>query len=166
MSISKELGDSAARFKTYIDRLIALLEHHEIRGVSALVHAVRDNDAFGREWRAIWNDITEADGGKISLTTAGAILGAALGGVGIAAMGGAIGLPLALPLGLGGLIAGAEFDSVRALSRSKLHLLRVPKAIHLRIEAAATSAGVSVNEIIVQALSAAFPAPSEFDSPR
>jgi hypothetical protein len=163
VSISKELSDSAARFKIYIDRLIALLERHQIRSVPALIRAFRNNASLGQDWRAIWNDIAKADGGKISLTTAGTVLGAVLGGVGIAAMGGAIGLPLALLLGLGGLLAGAEFDSVRALSQSKFLLLRVPKQLHLRIEAGAASAGVSANEIIVQALSASFPDPSELE---
>jgi hypothetical protein len=164
MGISKELSDSIGRFKIYIDRLIALLEKHEVRNVSTLIQAVRTNDAFREDWRAIWSNIAKADGGKISLTTAGAILGAVLGGVGIAAMGGAIGLPLALILGLGGLIAGAEFDSARALSRTKFQLLRVPKPIYARVEAAAKSAGVSVNEILVRTLSAAFPDPSELAS--
>ena len=89
MSISKELGDAATRFKTYVDRLIALLQSHEIRSIPALNQAVRHNDAFRRDWRAIWSDIAAVDGGKVSLTTAGVVLGAVLGGVGIAAMGGA-----------------------------------------------------------------------------
>jgi len=164
MSISRESGDSAARFREYIDRLIRLMQRHEVRNVRALIELFRSNHEFSSEWRAIWSDIAEAEGGKISLTTAGTILGAVLGGVGIAAMGGVIALPLALVLGLGGLIAGAEFDSVRALSRTSLRLLRIPKALQMRIEEAASSAEVSVNEIIVRALSAAFPDPSELDS--
>ena len=164
MSISRELGDSAARFREYIDRLIRLMQRHEVRNVRGLIELFRSNHEFSSEWRAIWSDIAEAEGGKISLTTAGTILGAVLDGVGIAAMGGAIALPLALVLGLGGLIAGAEFDSVRALSRTSLRLLRIPKAVQMRIEEAASSAEVSVNEIIVRALSAAFPDPADLDS--
>ena len=112
MSISRELGESAVRFKTYVDRLIALLRTHEIHSISALVRVFRANNEFRRDWRAIWNDIAAADGGKISLAATLAVLGAVFGGVGIAAMGGAIGFPLALVLGLGGLIAGAELDLV------------------------------------------------------
>lgn len=47
------------------------------------------------------------------MTTIGVILGAALGGVGIAFAGTAIGLPLFFVLGLGGLITGNEFDSLK-----------------------------------------------------
>jgi hypothetical protein len=118
MSSSRELGDSASRFREYIDRLIRLMQRHEVRNVRGLIELFRSNHEFSSEWRAIWSDIAEAEGGKISLTTAGTILGAVLGGVGIGAMGGAIALPLALVLGLGGLIAGAEFDSVPLKFRS------------------------------------------------
>jgi len=164
MSISQELGDSAGRFKTYVDRLIALVKTHEISSITNLVDAVRHNQAFADDWKAIWTDIAEADGGKISLTTAGAIIGAVLGGVGIAAMGGAIGLPLAFVLGLGGLIAGAEIDSVRAISQTRIHLLRIPKVLRDRIQAAANASGMSFNDLIVRSLSASFPDPSEIES--
>lgn len=169
MSISKELGDSVERFKSYIDRLIALVQDHKIDSVSALVDAFRNNDVFSAEWKKIWLDLAKADGGKISLTTAGAIIGAVLGGVGIAAMGTAFGLPLALVLGLGGLLAGAEFDSFRRLTppglnrSTKLHLLRLPKALDTRIAEAAKAAKVSENELIVKALAECFPEPEKFE---
>jgi hypothetical protein len=76
------------------------MQRHEVRNVRALIELFRSNHEFSSEWRAIWSDIAETEGGKISLTTAGTILGAVLGGVGIAAMGGAIALPLALVLEL------------------------------------------------------------------
>jgi hypothetical protein len=163
MSISKELGESAGRFTASVDRLTALVQDHNIESVPGLIDAFRNNEAFSTEWKLIWSDIAKADGGKISLGTAGAIIGAVLGGVGIAAMGGAVGLPLAFVLGLGGLIAGAEFDSVRALTQTKLHLLRVPKKLHSRIDAAAKAEGVSDNEMIVRALSSVFPDVDEFE---
>ena len=161
MSISKELGDSLGRFKVYIDSLIALLERHEIRSVLSLIDAFRKNREFSDAWKAIWLSVAAADGGKISFTTAGAIVGAVLGGVGIAAGGGAFGLPLVLVLGLGGLITGAEFDSVRTWNRTKLHFLRLPRDLHSRIAEAARAAEISENELIVNVLAASFPDPAE-----
>ena len=163
MSISKELGDSIGRFKTYTDRLIALFQDHQISSISGLTDAFRHNKEFSSNWKTIWSDIAKADGGKISLTTAGAILGASLGGVGIAAMGGAIGLPLALVLGLGGLISGAEFDSVRGRARTKICLLRLPKGLQSRIAEAARASGVSENAVIVDILAASFPERAELE---
>jgi predicted HicB family RNase H-like nuclease len=167
MSISKELGDSTRRFKASVDRLIALVQDHNIDSIPGLVDAFRNNEAFSTEWKSIWADIAKADGGKISLGTAGAIIGSVLGGVGIAAMGGAFGLPLALVLGLGGFVAGAEVDSVRALTQTKLHLLRVPKEVYSRIDAVSKAEKVSNNEMIVKALWSVFPGGgAEVDSVR
>ena len=56
-------------------------------------------------------EIAKAEGGKITLTTACAIIGLVLGGVGIAAMGGAIGIPLALIVTPIGYLVGQEADS-------------------------------------------------------
>jgi hypothetical protein len=159
VSLSQELGDAAGRFRSYVDSLIELLQRHEVHSISGLISAFRTNELFSSEWRRIWGDIAKADGGKISFTTLGAILGAVLGGVGIAAAGGAIGLPLALVLGLGGLIAGTEVDALRTLSKTKMHLLRIPKNLHARIEAAALAGDCSINELMVQALATTFPEP-------
>ena len=162
MSITNELSDSVDRFKIYIDRLIALVQQHDIDSIGKLIEAVRHNDSFSSDWKAIWVEIADADGGKIGLATVGTVTGAVLGGVGIAAMGGAIGLPLALLLGLGGLIAGAEFDSARRLFQNKILLLRLPKPLHARIVDAARSAEISENELIVNVLAANFSDPLEF----
>jgi hypothetical protein len=164
MGLTNELGNSVDRFKIYIDRLIALVKKHNIDSIGKLIEAVRHNDSFASDWKAIWVEIADADGGKITLATVGTVTGAVLGGVGIAAMGGAIGLPLALVLGLGGLIAGTEFDSMRQLSKTKLLLLRLPKPLHTRIADAARSAEASENELIIRVLAANLPDPAEFDS--
>jgi hypothetical protein len=157
LSITKELGTSRGRFSIYIDRLIALFKDNDVNSIKTLVSAFRQDDKFKSEWNAIWHDIAMQDGGKLSLTTLGTVLGAALGGVGIAALGGAIGLPLALVLGLGGLIAGSEYDSAKRLAKTKVHLLRLPKELNERIGEAADLAGVSKNDIIVEILSKSFP---------
>lgn len=60
-------------------------------------------------------DVTEhvmkADGGKLAFGVVFAIVGAALGGVGVAALGGAIGVPLALVGAFVGLVLGNEADT-------------------------------------------------------
>ena len=157
MSITQDLGGSVERFKSSIDALVELFKRHEVDSVSALVQAFRTDDAFSREWKIIWAAIAEADGGKITLATAGTIIGMALGGVGVAAMGGAVGLPLALVLGLGGLVAGSEFDAVRALADNKIRMLKVPRDLHRRIQASARDASMSENDLIVTVLAEAFP---------
>ena len=55
--------------------------------------------------------LMKVEGGKLTFTIAFAIIGAALGGVGVAAMGGAIGVPLALIGAFVGLVLGNEADS-------------------------------------------------------
>lgn len=159
MSFSRELGETKHRFKAYIDRLITLFKRHSINGVPSLIKTIRTDQHFSEEWKRTWQEVADAEGGKLSLTTIGLVLGGALGGVGIAAMGGAVGLPLALVLGLGGFIAGTEFDAERRLSESRLAFVRVPKDVYSRIKATAETAGLSKNEVIAQALSAAFPDP-------
>lgn len=78
--------------------------NYEIDGVKPLIDKYQNDESFKNEWIAFWSDIAKENGGKLSLTTVCVVIGASLGGVGIAAMGGAIGLPLALVLvlGLGG----------------------------------------------------------------
>jgi len=148
MSISKELGEATIRFKSYIDRLIQLFKKHDITNPKGIIEAVRHNQEFSAEWKEIWKEIARMDGGKISLTTIGAIIGAVMGGVGIAAGGGAIGLPLAAVLGLGGLITGIEIDTL-----GKKHLLlRLPKPLYRSIKQVAEVSGISPSELIVKKL--------------
>jgi cytochrome bd-type quinol oxidase subunit 2 len=157
LSLLRETSEAASRFKTQIERLIALFRRHNVNSIRSLVQAVKRDETFLSEWKRIWREISDADGGKLSLATAGVVLGAALGGVGIAAMGGAIGLPLFFVLGLGGFLAGTEVDVRRRISGLSWTLISLPKEIHARIKEAAETAGCSTNEVIVQALTAAFP---------
>ena len=60
-------------------------------------------------------------------------------------------------LGLGGLVAGSEFDAVRALADSKIRMLKVPRDLHRRIQASARDASMSENDLIVTVLAEAFP---------
>jgi hypothetical protein len=164
MSISKELGRSTLRFKGQVERLIHLLQENEVRSLRALVRVIREDERFAQEWRAAWREIAQKDGGKISLTTAGTVLAAALGGgVGISAMGTAIGIPLAAVLGIGGfvgLVVGAEVDASRTLARNKRVFIKVPKPLYERISSAAKLSAISSNELIVRTLGSEF---TEFD---
>jgi hypothetical protein len=85
------------------------------------------------------------------------MLGALFGGVGIAAFGGAIGLPLAAVFGIGGLVAGAEFDALRRMRGKRPLVLGIPRNLYTRVEQAARTSGIAVNELIVATLADAFP---------
>lgn len=114
MPILSDAQQTAQRFSEYIERLTKLFRKHRVVGshpVAAMWKAARDQE-FKTEWRQIWSQIAQRDGGKLSLTTILAITGAVLGGVGIAAGGGAIGLPLAVLLAPLGYLAGAEIDDL------------------------------------------------------
>ena len=65
---------------------------------------------------AIWKTIVDQEGGKLTLGTVFAITGLSLGGVGIAAAGGAIGLPLVLLLAPAGIWVCNEFDNAGVTS--------------------------------------------------
>lgn len=120
MGIREEMKSSVGRFRQHAEQLTELLRRHRISSLRQLIHLIRKGSNFSAEWRSIWTSIASSDGGKLSLSTAGAILGYSLGGVGIAAMGGAIGIPLLALLGLGGLLAGVSVDS-RRNSRGTRH---------------------------------------------
>jgi hypothetical protein len=155
------IADAADRLRDYVRKLIDLLREYGIRSIGALIRAVRSDPEFRAKWTRIWKDIADAEGGKVSLGVAGAILGKTLGGVGIAWGGMAIGLPLIFLLGLGGFLAGAEVDAVRRLARHRVIWLRLPKALYERIRNAAELSGISVRELILRTLIAAFPDPDE-----
>jgi hypothetical protein len=152
MIVAREIGDASVRFKQEAERLIALLRDHNIRSLSSLREALRSSSEFTDQWSGIWREIAQKDGGKLTLSAAGTVVGIVLGGVGIAAMGGAIGLPLAAVLGLGGLVAGSDIDS-----RRKYFALRIPRALHQRIEVEAKASGIRPADLVLQVLSARFP---------
>ena len=113
MSFIGELKNSVSRLAATKSSLRAQFNEHGIESAKDLKKAFKENPEFRQSWNRIWLDIAKRDGGKISLTTVLVILGAAFGGLGIAAFGGAIGLPWALVLGLVGLRAGAALDEKR-----------------------------------------------------
>jgi hypothetical protein len=66
---------------------------------------------FREEAATLGRRVLEADGGKVTFTVLLAIVGAALGGVGVAALCGAVGVSMALVLAIVGLVVGNELDS-------------------------------------------------------
>lgn len=148
MSTSTEIKELPAKYRKYRDRLTNLLKKHDISRLSGLVLAYKNNTEFKEDWNSIWGELAREEGGKMSLTTAGLVFGAAMGGVGIAAMGSAFGLPLALILGLGGLVSGSKFDSLRVFSNRKPVEIRLPKNILTLIELDAEDSGISTSEFI------------------
>lgn len=142
MALFEEFREGADRFRSGIDKLKALLKRNGVDGVRRLVSLYRTDAAFRNEWNVIWREVAIDNGGKVSLATAGAILGAALGGVGVAAMGGAVGLPLLAVLGMGGLLAGAEVDA--AVRRSLSEHVKVELPIHLHEQLCKKAAALGV----------------------
>ena len=156
MNTINELKETKERFQKYINQLIELYKKHEVKSIKNLIDLHRNNPKFKKEFADIWKEIGKSDGGKLSLTTAGIILGASLGGVGIAALGGAIGLPLFLVLGLAGLFGGTKFDSIGFFGDNKNLWLKLPKSLYKKIKIVAEESSKSPNEIIVQVLSDTF----------
>lgn len=81
-----------------------------------------------------------------------------MGGVGIAMMGGAFGLPLAAVLGLGGYLLGSQWDGRGGILGKSALRLAMPKPLYERIEAAAKVSQVDPEDLVISTLEEAFPA--------
>jgi hypothetical protein len=124
MPIVEDAQQTLQRFSKYVQELIDLFNRFDITGSKApwrLWKAI-GNGEFRKEWNRIWIEIAESEGGKLTLTTVLTITGAVLGGVGIAALGGAFGLPLALLFAPIGYLLGAEIDSMGLVRKIKAYL--------------------------------------------
>ena len=110
MSIITDTKASFERIRGYGNQMKSLLSRHEIRSVEDLKRVAKDS-YFQNEVTALWDGILKAEGGKLSLTLILSTIAVAMGGVGIAAGGGAIGLPLLIILAPAGYFAGQELDS-------------------------------------------------------
>ena len=148
MSTYSEIKDIPEKFKVHIDKLKELFKKNNIRNVNELRKLYKTDKKFQTEWKEIWTDIAKAEGGKLSLTTVGIIIGSVLGGVGIAAMGGAIGMPLAFILGLSGFLVGTKFDDTKLLSAEKNISVSLPNDLIERLKNDASQIGCSVEELI------------------
>jgi len=141
MSIFTTTKEIPSKFLGHIEKLKVLLKKYDVDGFVKLTSTYKNNIEFQNEWKDIWLSIAKEDGGKLSLTTIGVILGAVLGGVGIAAMGGAIGMPLALVLGLTGFISGSFVDD-NSIS------VNLPSELASKLKSDADELGISVDEIL------------------
>lgn len=110
MGILKDTQASIERIRRYGDQMKSLLSRYGVHSIDDLKRAAQDS-AFKSELAALWAGIPEAEGGKISLTILLTTIAIAMGGVGIAAGGGAIGLPLLVILAPVGYFTGQELDS-------------------------------------------------------
>src|ERR1700686_4951361 len=95
MGIFKDTTASFERIRGYGNQMKSLLSGHEVHSIEDLKRVAKGS-AFKSEVAALWEEITRAEGGKISLTIILSTIAIAMGGVGIAAGGSAIGLPLIL----------------------------------------------------------------------
>jgi hypothetical protein len=124
MPIVEDTQQTLQRFSKYVQELIDLFKRFDITGSKALWRLWKaiGNSDFRKEWKRIWIEIAERDGGKLTLTTVLTIIGAVLGGVGVAALGGAVGLPLALLLAPIGYLLGTEIDAMGLVRKIKAYL--------------------------------------------
>ena len=148
MSTFEEMKEIPKKYRAHRDKLTSLFRRYEVDSIKSLIDNFRNDSKFNEEWRSIWLGISKEGGGKLSLTTIGVIIGSSLGGVGIAAMGSAIGVPLALILGLGGFISGTTFDSLKMFGARKSISFSVPNELHTKIIEDAAIAKISVSEFV------------------
>ncbi len=85
-------------FLSYVSQIKNLLLRHGIHNVDDLKRAAKD-PSFKCEVTALWEDILKSEGRKLTGTLVSSTIALALGGVGIATGGSAIGLPLLGNLG-------------------------------------------------------------------
>ena len=145
MSIARDVGELPQRLRGHHRKLEALLAKYKIAGVTKLIAMYRFNSTFKAEWTSFWADVIRDEGGKVSLTTIGVILGASLGSIGLAAFGGAVGLPLAALLGLGGFLAGSKVDSESAREGQKQIEISLTHEIYSKLALIAKNQGVGLD---------------------
>jgi hypothetical protein len=110
MGISTDTKATLERIRGYGNQMKSLLFRHEVHSIADLKRAAKDL-SFQSEVTALWGNIVRAEGGAITLTVILSTIAIAMGGVGIAVGGGAIGLPLLVILAPAGYFAGQELDS-------------------------------------------------------
>jgi ABC-type multidrug transport system fused ATPase/permease subunit len=108
------IGDTKAtleRVRIYGNQMKNLLSRHEIHSIDDLQRVAKDS-SFQNEVTALWAGIIRTESAKTMLFIVLSTIAIAMGGVGIAAGGGAIGVPLLAILAPAGYFAGQELDSV------------------------------------------------------
>jgi len=148
MSTLEEISEIPEKYRKHKDALTLMFKEYDVASIKSLIPMYRNNPSFKAEWKGFWINVSKQEGGKLSLTTFGILIGASLGGVGVAAMGGAIGMPLAFVLGLGGFFGGSTIDSRRFLSADKKLSTRVSESCYKTIESKAAELDISVSEYV------------------
>lgn len=148
MSTYSEIKEIPEKFRLHREKLVDLFRKYEFKSIRNFTTAYKINEKFQAEFKEILTDMAITNGGKLSLTTIGLIIGSALGGAGIAAMGGAIGVSLALVLGLSGFIAGSKFDDTKILAPEKTISITLSNDLINRLKVDADKIGCSSDELI------------------
>lgn len=110
MSIVQDTRQIPEKYSKYKQDMSELFHNYEINSFRKLLKNYRSNAEFRKEWIALWQKIMNEQSGKLSLTSAGILIGLSIGGIGVAALGTAFGVPSAIILGIGGYLAGSELD--------------------------------------------------------
>jgi len=111
MGIAKDVQQTYERFGIYIDQLTRIIGRYGISKDSwtkypQLAALLTTNPEARSEIGELLKVVVALDGGKLSLSTLGSILALSVGGIGVAAMGSAFGIP-AMAITLLGTAAGA-----------------------------------------------------------
>ncbi|MEZ9628995.1 hypothetical protein AB4304_05715 [Vibrio breoganii] len=137
------------KYQSTVQLLSSLLKKYEINSIKELMLSCQSNSEFMKEWLTIWKECAKNNGGKLGLGTVGTIIGASLGGVGIAMAGTAFGAPLAAILGLGGLISGSYLDSMKLFSKEKVLKTRVSEELYSKIKHDADYLDIDVEQLLI-----------------
>ena len=106
MSFTDDIREAKVRFPNHIHALEEVFRKHHIDSGGKAWAAISSSE-FRQDLTKVIETITNSEGAKLSFGLILAIVGAALGGVGVAA----IGVPLALVGALVGIAIGNEMDS-------------------------------------------------------
>lgn len=110
MGILKDTKAMLERIRGYGNQMTNLLSRHQVHSIDDLKRVSKDT-TFKSDVAALWDAFLTAEGGKLSLTLILSTIAIAMGGVGVAAGGGAIGVPLLMILAPVGYFGGQELDS-------------------------------------------------------
>jgi hypothetical protein len=119
MSFFRDTKETVGRFQNHLEAFEDLFRTNDMafgnpKDIWPFVMKTATEQKFRRDLLSLGNSVLRREGGKVSLTVLFTIIGVAIGGVGIAAMGSAVGLPavaLAALLGSVGFGVGQEIDT-------------------------------------------------------
>ena len=148
MSTFTEVKEIPLKYRQYRDKFALLFEKYDVTSIPKFIKLYSNNDAFKNASKVILADIARTEGGKVSLTTIGIIIGSALGGVGIAMMGGAIGVPLAAIFGISGFVAGSKVDSIGVFDSMKNVETKISEETYNRLQLTADNNNLSIEEFL------------------